>query len=58
MSRIRADHELKVLQASKEVRKKQIEEATENLESINRSKSITEARRDYYKNLKFMNEGR
>ncbi|MBK7336325.1 MAG: hypothetical protein IPJ00_09200 [Saprospirales bacterium] len=57
LSRIRADHELKVLQASKEVRKKQIEEATENLESVNRSKTITEARRDYYKNLKFMNEG-
>lgn len=57
LSRIRADHELKVLQAAKEIRKKQVEEAVENLESLNRSRTMTESRRDYYQNLKFMNEG-
>src|ERR1051325_8518065 len=48
---LRQTHELELLKAVKTVREKQLDEANENLEALKRSKSITEARRDYYRDI-------
>jgi len=48
---LRQTHELELLKAVKTVREKQLAEANENLEALKRSKSITEARRDYYRDI-------
>jgi hypothetical protein len=48
---LRSRHELSVLNAVTEIRKRQIEEARESLEGIRRSKGVIEARRDYYRDM-------
>lgn len=53
---LRSSHELKLLDAVKEIKKQQIEEAKETLEGLKRSKKVIEARRDYYRDIEFMNE--
>lgn len=48
---LRQAQEIKLLEAVKAVREKQIEEAKENLEGIKRSKVVTEAKRDFYRDI-------
>ena len=48
---LRQSQEMRVLEAVKAVRAKQIEEATENLEGLKRSKMVIETRRDYYRDI-------
>ena len=48
---LRSTQELKLLNAVKQIREKQVDEAKETLKSLNRSKELTTIRRDYYENL-------
>lgn len=48
---LRQTQEIRLLEAVKAVREKQIEEAKENLEGSKRSKVVVETRRDYYRNI-------
>lgn len=48
---LRADHEVKVLDALCEIKKQQIEESRETLQSIKESREVTKLRYTYYKNL-------
>src|SRR5437764_9161626 len=48
---LRSGHEIKLLNAVGEVRKQQVKEAEETLEGLRRAKLVTEARRDYYKDI-------
>ncbi|SFU39127.1 neuraminidase-like domain-containing protein [Nitrosospira multiformis] len=47
---LRQEQEIKVLEAVKAVRERQIEEAKENLEGLKKSRNVVETRRDYYAN--------
>lgn len=51
MGLLRQTQEIRLLQAVKAVREKQIEEAKENLEGTKKSKIITETRREYYRDI-------
>jgi len=51
LSLLRQGHEIRVLEAVKAVREKQIEEAKENLEGVKRSKAIVEERRNFYRDV-------
>jgi hypothetical protein len=48
---LRQGQEIKLLDAVKAVREKQIEEAKENLEGVKRSKATTEVRRNFYRDV-------
>jgi hypothetical protein len=52
---LRSGHEVKVLNAVKDIRKRQIEEAKEALEGLNKGRKVTEFRRDYYRKLPYTN---
>ncbi len=49
---LRSSHELKLLDAVRQVKEKQIDEATEAKEGLDKAKLVTEARRDYYRDIK------
>lgn len=51
LSLLRQGQEIRVLEATKAVREKQIEEAKENLAGIKKSKVVTETRRNYYRDI-------
>lgn len=51
LSLLRQGQEIRVLEAVKAVREKQIEEAKENLEGLKRSKALVESRRNYYRDI-------
>lgn len=51
MGLLRQSQEIRVLEAVKAVKEKQIEEARENLEGTQKSKVIAETRRDYYRDI-------
>ena len=51
LSLLRQGHEIKLLEAVKGVREKQIEEAKESLEGLKKSKILIETRRDYYRDI-------
>jgi hypothetical protein len=51
LSLLRQEQEIRVLDAVKVVREKQIDEAKENLESMKQSKAVIQARGDYYRNI-------
>jgi hypothetical protein len=51
LSLLRQSQEIRVLEAVKAMREKQIEEAKENLEGLKRSKAIVEVRRNYYRDI-------
>ncbi|MEJ7829788.1 MAG: hypothetical protein WKF91_16380, partial [Segetibacter sp.] len=57
LSILRSTHEIRLLQAAKEVRKKQIDEAKESIESLKRTKAVTEEKKKYYAALEYMNTG-
>lgn len=48
---LRQGEEIKLLEAVKELKEQQIDEAKENLEGLKRSKIVAEARRDYYRDI-------
>jgi hypothetical protein len=48
---LRQSQEIRLLEAVKAVREKQIEEAKENLEGVKLSKAIVEVRRNYYRDI-------
>ena len=56
MALLRSSHELKVLDAVKETKKQQIEEAKEAEEALRKSRLVTEARRDYYRDIEKIND--
>ncbi len=51
LSLLRQGQEIRVLEATRAVREKQVEEANENLEGIRKSKLVAETRRDYYRDI-------
>ena len=51
MSALRASHEMALLNAIRDVKKKQIDEANEALEGLSKSREVVEARRDYYRDI-------
>jgi peptidoglycan hydrolase-like protein with peptidoglycan-binding domain len=55
LSTLRATHEVKLLEASREVRKKQVAEAVEAIAALEQSKALAEGRRDYYRGRDHMN---
>jgi hypothetical protein len=55
MGLLRQSHEIRVLEAVKAIREKQIEEAKENLEGVKKSKELITIRRDYYQNIEKIN---
>jgi hypothetical protein len=52
---LRQSQEMKLLDAVKLVREKQIEEAKENLAAVQKSKIVTETRRNYYRDIERLN---
>ncbi|MFJ5262266.1 neuraminidase-like domain-containing protein [Streptomyces sp. NPDC088387] len=55
LARMRAGHEVAVLDAAREVRRQQVKEATEAYNGALRSKAAAEHRREYYTSREFMN---
>ncbi len=55
MGLLRQSQEIRVLEAVKAIREKQIEEAKENLEGVKKSKELITIRRDYYQNIEKIN---
>ncbi|MHC1764916.1 MAG: toxin [Verrucomicrobiia bacterium] len=51
LSLLRQSQEIRLLEAVKGVREKQIEEAEESLESLQRSKAVTEEKREHYRDF-------
>ncbi len=52
---LRSTHEMKVLKAARAVKEKQLQEATIAREGLDRTKELTTIRRDYYRDISFMN---
>jgi len=52
---IRSSHELNMLDAIREIKVSQRDEAKENLDSLNKTKDMIQARRDYYGSREFIN---
>jgi hypothetical protein len=57
MGLLRQSQEIRLLEAVKTIREKQIEEAKENLEGTKKYKMIAEAKRDYYRNIEKISYG-
>jgi len=56
LSLLRSQHEIQLLEAVKQIRKKQIDEAVETIGSLNKSKESAEQRKSYYEEIPRMNE--
>ena len=52
---LRSTHELKVLKAVRTIKEKQVEDAVEMRAGLDRAKELTTLRRDYYRDIAFMN---
>lgn len=57
LSLLRQTHELKNLEAIKDVKQKQLEDAKTAVEALNKNKEMVTLRRDYYAGRQFMNAG-
>lgn len=55
LSLMRSQHEIQLLEAVKEIRKKQIDEAVEAIGSLNKSRESAEEKKSYYEGQEFMN---
>ncbi|HXR99798.1 MAG TPA: neuraminidase-like domain-containing protein, partial [Pyrinomonadaceae bacterium] len=55
MALLRSTHEMKVLKAVRAIKEKQLQEATTTREGLDRTKELTTIRRDYYRDIAFMN---
>jgi Tc toxin complex TcA C-terminal TcB-binding domain/PA14 domain len=51
LARLRSGQEIQLLEAVKQVRERQINEAKETLEGLQLSRKVTEIRRDYYRDI-------
>ena len=54
---LRSDHEIKVLEAIRITKEKQIEEANEGVAGLEKSRKVVETRRNFYRDIKYSNEG-
>ncbi|MDR4497892.1 MAG: neuraminidase-like domain-containing protein [Candidatus Scalindua sp.] len=52
---LRSGHEIRVLDAVRQIKEQQIDEAEETHEGLLRAQEATKIKHDYYKNIKFMN---
>lgn len=52
---LRSQHEIQLLEAVKEIRKKQIDEAVEAISTLNKSKEAAEEKKSFYESREFMN---
>lgn len=57
LANLRQSHEIAVLQAVRNVKLKQIDEANIALEGLQKTRELTTIRRDYYSSREFMNAG-
>ena len=57
LEKLRQGHEIRVLEAARDIRLKSIDEAKEALEATKWSKLLAEVRKDYYEGKDFMNAG-
>ncbi len=57
LARLRQSHEIRLLEAVKAIREKQIEEAKENLKGLKKSKELAKIKKQYYESREFMIEG-
>ncbi|MCM3872392.1 MAG: neuraminidase-like domain-containing protein, partial [Pyrinomonadaceae bacterium] len=57
LSLLRSDHELALLNAVLEMKKRQIDEGNEVLDGLSRSREVIEARRDYYRDIERLSGG-
>ncbi len=55
MALLRSTHEMKVLNAVRAIKEKQLQEATTTREGLDRTKELTTIRRNYYRDIAFMN---
>ncbi len=55
LSLLRSAHEIEILNLVKDIKKKAVEEAAQNLESIQKSKETVAERHNYYKQIKAIN---
>jgi peptidoglycan hydrolase-like protein with peptidoglycan-binding domain len=55
LSLMRSQHEIQLLEAVKEIKKQQIDEAVQVLGGLEKAKSLAEERKDYYQSRDFMN---
>jgi len=53
---LRSTHEMKVLNAVRTIKERQLEEARQTRVGLDRSKELTTLRRDYYRDIAFMNQ--
>ena len=53
---LRSTHEMKVLNAVRAVKERQLDEAKESRAELDRSKEMSTLRRDYYRDIAFMNQ--
>ncbi len=56
LSLLRSQHEIQLLEAVKEIRKKQIDEAVETIGSLNKAKELAEQKETYYSDIPRMND--
>jgi hypothetical protein len=52
---LRSTHEIRLQEAVRDLRKKQIEEAKESIETLKKQKIVTEEKKKYYAGLSYMN---
>ncbi len=52
---MRSTHEMQLLKAVRTIKEKQVEEAKETRDALERSKELTTLRRNYYRDIAFMN---
>ncbi len=57
VSLLRSVQEMKVLNAVRQVRQRQVDEARESLEAAKKSREVVVIRHDYYANIQFLNTG-
>lgn len=55
MALLRSGHELNLLQAVRDIKVSQVDEANKNLESLNKSKEVIQKRKEYYSSREFRN---
>jgi hypothetical protein len=53
---LRNNHEIELLKLVKEIKKKTVEESTQNLEALLKTKAVTEERYNYYKEIEWISE--
>ncbi|TXH70592.1 MAG: hypothetical protein E6Q88_08345 [Lysobacteraceae bacterium] len=57
VAQLRQGHEIRLLDAVTEVRKKQVEEARETLQGLKKNKEVVTIRRDHYRSIEKINAG-